>query len=203
HFMLKEIYEQPQVFKRIQSLYVKNNRVCFPNINMKESYFKNIKKIYITACGTAYHAGYVGKYLLEKYCNLDIELDTSSEFRYRKVNLGKDNLLIAISQSGETADTLAAVKEAKKKGAKILSICNVLGSSLIKESHGFIHTVAGPEIGVASTKAYTAQMSAFYLFTLYLSQVKGLVDEKQSQEFLFDFEKVSQYVEDILRMTKR
>ncbi|UCD15088.1 MAG: glutamine--fructose-6-phosphate transaminase (isomerizing), partial [Candidatus Omnitrophota bacterium] len=199
HFMLKEIYEQPEVFKRIYALYVKDNSIAFPNVDFKESYFKNIKKIYITACGTAYHAGYVGKYLLEKYCNLDVEIDTSSEFRYRKFTLGKDDLLIAISQSGETADTLAAVKEAKNKGARILSICNVLGSSLVKISHSFIHTLAGPEIGVASTKAYTAQMSAFYLFALYLAKLKGAVDQKKIKEGLADFEKLPTYLQGIFK----
>lgn len=203
HFMRKEIYEQPEVFKRIYSLYVKGADIVFPNIGMEENYLRNIKKIYITACGTAYHAGYAGKYLLEKYCNADVEIDTSSEFRYRKVVVSKDSLLIAISQSGETADTLAAVKEAKKKGARVLSICNVLGSNLIKESHGFIHTVAGPEIGVASTKAFTAQMAVFYLLAAYLGREKGVTTLKQTEEFLGDFERLSGYTEEIFLDDKK
>jgi glucosamine--fructose-6-phosphate aminotransferase (isomerizing) len=198
HFMLKEIFEQPKVLEKTLSLYIKDENITFPNINFDESFLKGIGKLYITACGTAYHAGYVGKYLLEKYCDLDVVIDTSSEFRYRKLNLGEGDLLIAISQSGETADTLAAVKEASKKGAKVLSICNVLGSSLVKESHGLIYTLAGPEIGVASTKAYTSQLFVMYLFSLYLAKIKGVVSEKQIADLLEDLRKVPVYIESIL-----
>lgn len=199
HFMFKEILEQPDILKKMFSLYIQEEKIVFPEVSFKEKYFKKIEKIYIAACGTAYHAGYVGKYLLEKYCNLDVEIDTSSEFRYRKFTLGKEDLLLAISQSGETADTLAVVKEVKKRGAKILSICNVLGSSLVKESDSLIYTLAGPEIGVASTKAYTAQIFAIYLFTIYLARLKGRLDKKEIRILLSDLEKIPVYIKTILR----
>lgn len=198
HFMLKEIFEQPGVIAKIVSLYCRGEKIHFPELSFSESYLKNINKVYITACGTAYHAGYIGKYFLEKYCDLDVEIDTSSEFRYRKFNLSKNSLLIAISQSGETADTLAAVREAKKKGARILSVCNVLRSSLVKESEGIISILAGPEIGVASTKAYTAQVFCLCLFSLYLSKLKGSISERGAKAMLGDLKKISFYQKNIL-----
>jgi glucosamine--fructose-6-phosphate aminotransferase (isomerizing) len=199
HFMLKEIFEQPDVLKKTFAVYLDKDRINFPGLNLKASYLKKVHNIFITACGTAYHAGYVAKYFLEKYCAVDVEIDTSSEFRYRKLNLKKGDLLIAISQSGETADTLAAVKEAKKTGARVLSICNVLGSSLVKESHGLIYTLAGPEIGVASTKAYTAQVTALYLFALYLGQLKGSLSKSQVKIFLQELKKIPHYQKEILQ----
>ena len=125
-------------------------------------YLKNISNIIIVACGTAYHAGMVGKYIIEAMSGIPVTVDVSSEFRYRNPIIGKNTLFVAVSQSGETADTLAAVKEAKGKGAKIISICNVIGSSVARESDGVMYTHAGPEISVASTKAYTAQLCMFY-----------------------------------------
>ncbi len=198
HFMLKEIFEQPRVLREIFSLYCKGERIDFPNLSISDKYLKKIKKIFIVACGTAYHAGYVAKYFLEKYCGLDIEIDTSSEFRYRKLTLGENDLLLAISQSGETADTLGAVREAKKKRVKILSICNVLGSSLVKESNGFIATLAGPEIGVASTKAYTAQVFSLYLFSLYLARVGKTLSEPKIKKILSSLKKTPHYLQEIL-----
>jgi len=199
HFMLKEISEQPEVLSRTLSLYVKENKVAFPGIHFKEDYLKGVKNVFITACGTAYHAGYVGKYFLEKHCGVDVEIDTSSEFRYRSLNIGKDDLLIAISQSGETADTLAAVQEAKKTGVKVLSICNVLGSSLVKESDSLIYTLAGPEIGVASTKAYTAQLLSIYLFSLYLGSLKGLFKETQLKEIITELKEIPQHQREVIQ----
>ncbi|MFH1519855.1 MAG: glutamine--fructose-6-phosphate transaminase (isomerizing) [Candidatus Omnitrophota bacterium] len=203
HFMLKEIFEQPGVLRKILSLYCKGERIGFPSLNISDKYFKKVKKIFIVACGTAYHAGYVAKYFLEKYSGLDIEIDTSSEFRYRKLKLAKNDLLLAISQSGETADTLGAVREAKKKGAKILSICNVLGSSLVKESNGFIATLAGPEIGVASTKAYTAQVFSLYLFSLYLVRLKKTLSEPKIKKILSGLKKTPRYLQEILDTSSR
>ncbi len=199
HFMLKEIFEQPEVLYRTLSLYIKENKVSFPEMNFKDDYLKGVKNVFITACGTAYHAGYVGKYFLEKHCGVDVEIDTSSEFRYRTLNINKDDLLIAISQSGETADTLAAVQEAKKTGVKVLIICNVLGSSLVKESDGLIYTLAGPEIGVASTKAYTAQLMALYLFSLYLGRLKGLFKENQLKEIIRELKEIPQHQREVLK----
>jgi len=196
--MLKEIFEQPAVLRKILSMYCKGAKIHFPGFNLTDNYLRRVKKIFITACGTAYHAGYVAKYFLEKYCNIDVEIDTSSEFRYRRLKLGKGDLLLAISQSGETADTLAAVREAKKCGAKILSICNVLGSSLVKESDSVISTLAGPEIGVASTKAYTAQVFCLYLFSLYLAKLNKAMKDSKIQETLNGLKKTPHYLQEIL-----
>jgi len=198
HFMLKEIFEQPAVLRKILSSYCKGRRVHFSNFKLDNKYLKKVKKVFITACGTAYHAGYVAKYFLEKYCGIDVEIDTSSEFRYRKLRLGKGDLLLAISQSGETADTLAAVREAKKRGVKVLSICNVLGSSLVKESDAVIPTLAGPEIGVASTKAYMAQVFCLYLFSLYFAQLKNAIKDRKIQDILSGLKRTPHYIQEIL-----
>ena len=199
HFMLKEIFEQPAVLEKTFSLYCKGSRIHFPQLNISDKLLKKIKRVYITACGTAFHAGLVATYFFEKHCHLDVEIDVSSEFRYRNINYGKNDLLIAISQSGETADTLAAVKAAKQKGVKVLSICNVLGSSLIKESHGTIYTLAGPEIGVASTKAYTAQLFSLYLFGLYLGALRKTIKPKDKENLLKELKKMPLHQKEILK----
>ena len=203
HFMLKEIFEQPAVLRKVLSMYCKGSRIHFPGFKLSDNYLKKIKKIFITACGTAYHAGYIAKYFLEKHCDIDVEIDTSSEFRYRRIKLGKGDLVLAISQSGETADTLAAVREAKKYGVKTLSICNVLGSSLVKESDSVISTLAGPEIGVASTKAYTAQVLCLYLFSLYLANLNKAMKKSETQEVLSGLEKTPHYLQEILNTSPK
>tara|TARA_B100000315_G_scaffold193206_1_gene183694 strand:- start:1689 stop:3521 length:1833 start_codon:yes stop_codon:yes gene_type:complete len=190
HFMLKEMFEQPAISTKILSSYSKNQKVHFSGLKGCETFLKQSKKVYISACGTAYHAGYVAKYFLEKHSSLNLEIDTSSEFRYRQIEMGKNSLLIAISQSGETADTLAAVRQAKKQGAKILSVCNVVGSSLVKESDFAIPTLAGPEIGVASTKAYSAQLLCLFLFFLYFAKLKGAIKNKEYQGLLKSLKKL-------------
>lgn len=202
HFMRKEIFEQPEVLRKIFSLYVTGNTIRFPQINLKNPFLKKVKNVFIAACGTAYHAGYIAKYFLEKYCDLDVEIDTSSEFRYRKINFHTGDLFITISQSGETADTLSAVREAKKKGVKVLSICNVLGSSLVKESDGLIFTYAGPEIGVASTKAYTAQIMALLLFCLHTAHIRGTLSRKSFCRMLKELGQIPRYQKEILGKEK-
>lgn len=172
HFMLKEIFEQASNLANIIEERMKGQRITFEELKIKENQFRRFKRVAIVACGTAYHAGLTGKYMLEEYANIPCWVDTSSEFRYRNPIVGKDTLVIIVSQSGETADSLAALREAKAKGATILGICNVLGSSIARESHGVIYTHAGPEIAVASTKAYTAQLAIFYLLTLYLARLR-------------------------------
>ena len=199
HFMLKEIFEQPQIMKNLFSAHVKRGQIDFKDMNLERTYLASLKKIFIVACGTAYHAGFVAKYFMEKYCKIDVEIDVSSEARYRASPIKKDDLVIAISQSGETADTLASVKEAKKRGAKILAICNVLGSSLPKEAHGLIYTMAGPEIGVASTKAYTAQIFSLYLFAIYLASVRKKIKEHQKELFLNELKKIGDYQGQVLQ----
>jgi len=179
HFMLKEINEQPKILERILSSRINQHtgQISFSEQNIDEGRLKEIKNIFIVACGTAFHAGLVGKYVLESLCSLPVSIDVSSEFRYRDPLVNSDTLVIAISQSGETADTLAGVREARKRGSKVLSICNVLGSTLTRESDGIIYTHAGPEIGVASTKAYTAQLAAIYLFAFYLARIRRSLSE--------------------------
>jgi glucosamine--fructose-6-phosphate aminotransferase (isomerizing) len=203
HFMLKEISEQPEILHKLFSLYVKKDGISFPQVTLKEDFLHSVKNVFITACGTAYHAGFVGKYFLEKYCHLDVEIDISSEFRYRHLNITKNDLLIAISQSGETADTLAAVRDMREKGVKILSICNVLGSTLAKESDSLIATHAGPEIGVASTKAYTAQILAMILFSLYLGGIKKTLKQKDKEEMLKELELIPEYQKETLQKTEK
>ena len=186
HFMLKEINEQPKILENLLGRVIQKEtgRIIFEELDNPDEELKNKKNIAIVACGTAYHAGLCGKYILEEICKVPVSVDLSSEFRYRDPLVNKDTLVIAISQSGETADTLAAVREAKKKDALILAICNVLGSTLVRECNGVIYTHAGPEIGVASTKAYTAQLAILYLLALYLADLKQTLSQDQRDKFL-------------------
>ena len=200
HFMLKEINEQPVITEKVLKYRIPHNsaNIIFEEQKISDEKLKTIKNISIVACGTAYHAGLVGKYILEALCNIPTSVDVSSEFRYRKLLIDKNTLVIAVSQSGETADTLAGVKEARKHGAEVLSICNVLGSSLTRESDGVIYTHAGPEIGVASTKAYTAQLLAFYLFAFYLGKLRGVIAKEKIAEYIFGLRKIPKQQEEIL-----
>lgn len=201
HFMLKEINEQPQIIENLlnQRIQKDTNRIIFEEQNITEERLKTIKNIAIVACGTAYHAGVVGKYILESICAIPTTVEVSSEFRYRDLLIDKDTLVIAISQSGETADTLAGVREAKKHGAPILSICNVLGSTLTRESDGVIYTHAGPEIGVASTKAYTAQLIALYILAFYLSGIHNILSGEKIGKYLEGLRKIPHLQEEVLR----
>jgi glucosamine--fructose-6-phosphate aminotransferase (isomerizing) len=175
HFMLKEINEQPKVLEGLLGQRITRDKyeILFEELKISPNSLASKDSITIVACGTAYHAGLCGKYIIEELCGIPVTVDLSSEFRYRKPIINKNTLVIAISQSGETADTLAAVKEAKQRQAEVLAVCNVLGSSLTRQSDGVIYTHAGPEIGVASTKAYTAQLAVMYLFGLYLAKARG------------------------------
>ncbi len=186
HFMLKEINEQPKVLKGILSQRIQKDKgkIVFEALNISQEQLLAAENIMIVACGTAYHAGLCGKYILEELCKKPVNVDLASEFRYRDPLVDKRTLVIAISQSGETADTLAAVKEARSKGALVLAICNVLGSSLVRESDGVIYTHAGPEIGVASTKAYTAQLTILYLLAFYLADIMGAIDNDKLSDLI-------------------
>ncbi|MDD4899859.1 MAG: glutamine--fructose-6-phosphate transaminase (isomerizing) [Candidatus Omnitrophica bacterium] len=201
HFMLKEINEQPRILADLLNLRIAKgiNKIIFSEQHIPEAKLKSIKNISIVACGTAYHAGLVGKYILEALCGLPINVDVSSEFRYRDLFVDKHSLVIAISQSGETADTLAGVREARKRGCSVLSICNVLGSTLTRESDGVIYTHAGPEIGVASTKAYTAQLIALYLFAFYLARLRNVVAKEKINKFLEELQRIPKLQEAILK----
>lgn len=190
HFMLKEIFEQSNVVGDILKERLKKSKIHFEELTIKKFFFKNIKNIAIVACGTAYHASLTGKYMLEDLAEISTWADTSSEFRYRRPLVGKNTLVILISQSGETADTLHALREAKKRKAKTLAICNVLGSSIAREADGVIYTHAGPEIAVASTKAYTAQLAILYLLTIYIGRIRGAISGKMQKKLLKEFKKI-------------
>ncbi|MEK7222513.1 MAG: glutamine--fructose-6-phosphate transaminase (isomerizing) [Nitrospirota bacterium] len=186
HFMLKEIHEQPQVIlDTMRGRYTyEQGEADLPDIGLTPEQFAAVDRIWIVACGTSWHAGLVGKYLIEEMVRAPVQVDIGSEFRYRDPLIGKGDLLIAISQSGETADTLAAVRHARQQGAQVVSICNVVGSSLARESEGVLYTHAGPEIGVASTKAFTAQLTALYLLALHLGRVRGKVSAQDGKAWL-------------------
>ncbi|MBW2982413.1 glutamine--fructose-6-phosphate transaminase (isomerizing) [Candidatus Woesearchaeota archaeon] len=203
HFMLKEIFEQPESIKNTINSRIKDNKILFEDFNLSEDYLRSINKIMIAACGTSWHSGLVGKFMIESLGKIPVEVDYASEFRYRNPIIDNKTLLIAISQSGETADTLAAIKEAKSKGAKVLSICNVIGSSIPRESDTTIYTRAGIEIGVASTKAFTSQLSVLYLFGAYLARLKDTWSEDHIIERLEYIKKVPKQIESILKKEKK
>ena len=186
HFMLKEIHEQPQtILDTMRGRYsYETGEADLPDIGLSQEEFSKIQRVWIVACGTSWHAGLVGKYLLEEMVRTPVQVDIGSEFRYRDPLVGKDDLFITISQSGETADTLAAAREAKQKGARVVSIVNVVGSTLARESDGILYTHCGPEIGVASTKAFTAQLTALYLLALHLARVRGTMKTADGKAWL-------------------
>ncbi len=199
HFMLKEIHEQPKAIRETLTRRLdENGRVKLDGISLTLEDLKKFNKIYIVACGTAYHAGLVGKYAIEKMARIPVEVDVASEFRYRDPFVDENTLFIAISQSGETLDTLAALREAKSKGARILSVVNVVGSSVARESDDVFYTWAGPEIAVASTKAYTTQMVCMYLIALYMGDLKGTITEEYYQAMLAELMAAPEKVERII-----
>jgi len=203
HFMLKEIFEQPAVLRRIISSRVsRSGQITFEDDGISEKELKSVKNIIIVACGTAYHAGLVGKYAIESIARIPVWVDLSSEFRYRDPIINKNTLVISISQSGETADTLAAVRQAKSKGARTLTICNVVDSSIVRESDSVIYTLAGPEIGVASTKAYTAQLLTLYLFALRLAFLNNRASLCTRNSFIKALRRIPSLCETILKSHK-
>ena len=192
HFMLKEIHEQPEVIDRLLHHYAPDGQtISFEHLGLSADDLRGVRRIFIQACGTSWHAGLIGKLLIERLGLISVDVDTSSEFRYRNVAphargaiLGEDTLVLAISQSGETADTLAGVQEARERGLKVISIVNMPASSIVRASDGVIYTQAGPEISVASTKAYIGQIGALYLFSLYLGQLHGQIDAPRMERRL-------------------
>ncbi len=195
HFMQKEIFEQPRVITDTfrGRFDPETGEINFEEFDLGQ--IGDLKKIWIVACGTSYHAGLVGKYMLERLCRLPVEVDLGSEFRYRKPIIDRDMLLILISQSGETADTLAAMREGQKKGVKTLGICNVLGSTLARECDFVIYTHAGPEIGVASTKAFTTQLTVLYLLSLYFAAWLQRLSSSEVKQYLYDLMELSSKIE--------
>jgi len=200
HFMLKEIHEQPQtLLDTMRGRYsYEAGEADLPDIGLTPEEFASVERIWIVACGTSWHAGLVGKYLLEEMARIPVHVDIASEFRYRNPLVGKSDLFIAVSQSGETADTLAAAREARGKGARAISIVNVVGSTLARESDGVLYTHCGPEIGVASTKAFTAQLAALYLLALHAARVRGVMTAVDGKAWLDRFVRFPALVEQML-----
>jgi glucosamine--fructose-6-phosphate aminotransferase (isomerizing) len=186
HFMQKEIFEQPRAVRDtlLGRISQETGQVFLDEMNITEEEFQDFQSVKIVACGTSWHAALAGKFMIERLAHIPVEVDYGSEFRYREPIIDRRSLVIAISQSGETADTIAAEREARQKGAKVLAICNVVGAMLTRESHGTIYTHAGPEIGVASTKAFTGQLTALLLTALYLGQVRGTLTPVASRNLM-------------------
>ena len=200
HFMLKEIYEQPRAVRdtTLGRISQETGHVYLDEMEITDAEFKAAKKINIEACGTSWHAGQAGKFMIESLAKMPVEVDYASEWRYRDPIVDKGTITILISQSGETADTIAAQREAKAKGSKTLAICNVVGSMITREASGTIYTHAGPEIGVASTKAFTAQLTALYLFALCLAQLRGVMNEEQSKAAIHELTRLPGKLEHLL-----
>ncbi len=200
HFMLKEIYEQPRAVRdtTLGRISLETGQVFLDEMEISEDEFKAAKKINIAACGTSWHAGQAGKFMIESLARIPVEVDYASEWRYRDPLVGPDTITILITQSGETADTIAAQREARAKGSKTLAICNVVGSMITREAAGTIYTHAGPEIGVASTKAFTGQLTALFLFALYMAQVRGAMTPEQTLEAVQELTRIPGKLEHLL-----
>jgi glucosamine--fructose-6-phosphate aminotransferase (isomerizing) len=201
HFMLKEIYEQPRSIRDCMRgrIYPELGKVQLGGIKEYTEKLKNIDRIIIVACGTSWHAGLVGEYLIEEYARVPVEVEYASEFRYRNPIISEKDLVIAISQSGETADTMAALELAKEKGATIFGICNVVGASIPRITHAGVYTHAGPEIGVASTKAFTAQVTVLTLIAFYTAQQRGTITQGKLIEYLTELDAIPELVEEALK----
>jgi len=203
HFMLKEIFEQPKsILDSFRGRIHNNSEIVMAGINQYENKLKNINRIIIVGCGTSWHAGLVGEYLFEEFARIPVEVEYASEFRYRNPVINEDDFVIAISQSGETADTLAAIDLAKEKGATIFGICNVVGSSIPRATDAGAYTHAGPEIGVASTKAFTAQVTALILMSLSIGHKNGHLSDTRLRELLIELETIPDKVEKTLKSDK-
>jgi len=198
HFMFKEMMEQPEVFRKTIAPRLQNGHVNMSELKLPPDYLKNVGKIYVIACGSAYHAGVVAKYNIEKLVRIPVEAVLASEFRYSSPIVGEGDLVLVISQSGETLDTLAAMREAGRLGARTLAIVNVVGSTIAKEADDVLYTWAGPEIAVATTKAYTAQLAVIYLLTLHLAELAGTIDAKEFAEIVAELDQIPDKIQKIL-----
>ena len=203
HFMMKEIHEQPKAVQDTINAIVKDGRVNLEGISLSEEEICNLRDINIVACGSAYHVGITLQYVIEDLTRIPVRVELGSEFRYRKPILSDNTLVIVISQSGETADSLAALREAKELGAKTLGIVNVIGSSIAREADNVLYTLAGPEIAVATTKAYSTQLVAGYLLGIEFGRVRGNIDEDQYQKFIADIQKLPRQIEGLLEEQER
>jgi glucosamine--fructose-6-phosphate aminotransferase (isomerizing) len=200
HFMLKEIYEQPRAVRdtTLGRVGQETGRVFLDEMDIAPAEFARFRQVKIIACGTSWHAALAGKFMIEKLARLPVEVDYGSEFRYRDPIVSEDTLTVVISQSGETADTLAAQREAKQKGSKTLAICNVVGSMVTREAAGTIYTHAGPEIGVASTKAFTCQLTALFILAMHLGQANNRLDESTSRGLMQELVRIPGKLETVL-----
>ncbi len=198
HFMLKEIHEQPKAVQDTVGAYVKDGRIDFSEVGLAEDFLKDLDRVYIVACGSAYHVGMAGKYVMEDLADTPVEVDLASEFRYRNPKLMKNSLVIVVSQSGETADSLAALRLAKEKGVPVLGVVNVVGSSIARESDYILYTYAGPEISVATTKAYSTQLIAMYLLAIEMAYVKGLISEERYRELIEELGRLPEKIQKTL-----
>ena len=200
HFMIKEIHEQPKAIRdTMTSRIVLGEPITLDDINITKEQIKNLNKIYIVACGTAYHAGAVGKYVIEKLARIPVELDIASEFKYREPIIDKNTLMIVISQSGETADTMSALRLAKEKGARVIAVTNVVGSAASREADDVLYTWAGPEIAVASTKAYATQLIAMYIIALFFAQNKETMSMDEIEEIKVAMLELPEKAEEMLK----
>ncbi|WMI80762.1 glutamine--fructose-6-phosphate transaminase (isomerizing) [Anaerotignum sp. MB30-C6] len=200
YFMMKEIMEQPEALRKTLFPRMVEQGIALEDLSLTEEEIKHFNRIHIVACGSAWHAGIVGRYVMEEVSRIPVEVDIASEFRYRNPILHKNDLCVIISQSGETADTLAALREAKKQGVKVLSIVNVVGSSIARESDDVLYTWAGPEIAVATTKGYTTQLSMLYLVALHFAKVRGTIGEESLREYLKELHMLPEKTEEILKL---
>jgi glucosamine--fructose-6-phosphate aminotransferase (isomerizing) len=198
HFMLKEIYEQPKAVLDTISPRIKDNRIVIDELDMSREDIEKLRRIYIVGCGSAYHVGVTGKYVIEQIARIPVEVDLASEFRYRNPILEKDSLVIIISQSGETADSLAALRMAQEKGVKVLGVVNVVGSTIAREADNVLYTWAGPEISVATTKAYSTQLSALYLLAMLFGEIKGTLSSEEYDEMLTELQTIPDKIQEIL-----
>lgn len=203
HFMLKEMYEQPKTVRDTLNPRIKNNEVIIEELGMTDEEIKEINRIHIVACGSAYHTGVTAKYIFEGMARIPVAVDLASEFRYRNPILDEKDLVIIISQSGETADSLAALREAKEQGVKTLGIVNVVGSSIAREADKVMYTWAGPEISVATTKAYSAQLIAQYLLAIKFAMVRGKLSSEEADELLVDLKRLPEQIELLLSNKER
>ena len=198
HFMLKEIHEQPKAVQDTVGAYVKDGKIDLAETGLDDEVLKDLERIYIVACGSAYHVGMVGKYVLEDLADIPVEVDLASEFRYRNPKLVENSIVVVVSQSGETADSLAALRLAKDRGIPVLGIVNVVGSSIARESDYILYTYAGPEISVATTKAYSTQLIAVYLLAIETAKVKGLIDDSRYSELIAELKRLPEKIQKAL-----
>lgn len=203
HFMMKEIHEQPKAVRDTIGAYAKDGDIDLSSLGISDEQFRNFKKVFIVACGSAYHVGMSAKYIMEDLTDVMVEVDLASEYRYRNPKLSDDTLVVIISQSGETADSLAALRLTKERGVKTLGIVNVVGSSIAREADYVMYTLAGPEIAVATTKAYSTQLICMYLLSMYMAKVRGEIDDTAFHDMMEELVQLPDKIAEVLANKER